>query len=157
MTDKKGSEKLICPLCDSKRSFVIDSRTSTDYRKIRRRRVCLNCDNRFTTYEMKIEDFYGGINPTIKKLIRDKIRELDEIVKYASEISKEIENGKKSTPLDSMSIEKMHKYETKKERTKRYNQEYWEKNKKRISGIRKLKKDFEIQINQLEDKIEKDD
>lgn len=38
-----------CPACSSDRSSVIDSRSSPDM--IRRRRTCMNCDHRFTTYE----------------------------------------------------------------------------------------------------------
>lgn len=39
-----------CPICDFADSKVIDSRP-TDNGGIRRRRECLNCKNRFTTYE----------------------------------------------------------------------------------------------------------
>ena len=38
-----------CPFCDDDNSKVIDSRESGD--GIRRRRECLACDTRFTTYE----------------------------------------------------------------------------------------------------------
>lgn len=38
-----------CPRCSSDRSNVLDSRAAPDL--IRRRRVCSNCDQRFTTYE----------------------------------------------------------------------------------------------------------
>ncbi|RMD88203.1 MAG: transcriptional repressor NrdR [Candidatus Dadabacteria bacterium] len=38
-----------CPLCGCERSNVIDSRSSPEM--IRRRRVCAECDHRFTTYE----------------------------------------------------------------------------------------------------------
>jgi transcriptional repressor NrdR len=40
-----------CPFCDVDRDKVIDSRASDDSNVIRRRRHCLNCDRRFTTYE----------------------------------------------------------------------------------------------------------
>ena len=40
-----------CPSCGSPKSNVIDSRPS-DARSIRRRRECLQCQKRFTTYEM---------------------------------------------------------------------------------------------------------
>ena len=43
-----------CPFCGEIRNKVIDSRLSKDGRTIRRRRECLNCDKRFTTYE-KVE------------------------------------------------------------------------------------------------------
>ena len=40
-----------CPFCGSLEDKVIDSRASKDGRSIRRRRECLNCGKRFTTYE----------------------------------------------------------------------------------------------------------
>ena len=43
-----------CQYCSCIESKVVDSRPADDNRTIRRRRVCLNCGRRFTTYE-KIE------------------------------------------------------------------------------------------------------
>ena len=40
-----------CPFCDHQEDKVIDSRASTDGTSIRRRRECLKCGKRFTTYE----------------------------------------------------------------------------------------------------------
>ena len=40
-----------CTICGSSDSKVIDSRPSEDGLSIRRRRECLNCGARFTTYE----------------------------------------------------------------------------------------------------------
>jgi transcriptional repressor NrdR len=42
---------LNCPFCNFHDSKVIDSRSSDGGRVIRRRRQCLKCDKRFTTYE----------------------------------------------------------------------------------------------------------
>ncbi len=44
-----------CPFCDHEESKVIDSRESKKGLSIRRRRECLSCQRRFTTYE-KIEE-----------------------------------------------------------------------------------------------------
>ena len=41
-----------CPFCGDQESKVVDSRHSDDCSSIRRRRECLNCQRRFTTYEM---------------------------------------------------------------------------------------------------------
>lgn len=41
-----------CPYCSGTESRVIDSRPAEDSEKIRRRRECLSCGRRFTTYEM---------------------------------------------------------------------------------------------------------
>ena len=40
-----------CPKCSAKDDRVIDSRSSRDGKLIRRRRECLKCRKRFTTYE----------------------------------------------------------------------------------------------------------
>ena len=49
-----GVASMLCPFCRNGESKVIDSRGSEDF-VIRRRRECLSCERRFTTYE-KIEE-----------------------------------------------------------------------------------------------------
>ncbi|MFT8347824.1 transcriptional regulator NrdR [Clostridium saccharoperbutylacetonicum] len=44
-----------CPYCGFEESKVVDSRAAEDNTSIRRRRECLQCTKRYTTYE-KIED-----------------------------------------------------------------------------------------------------
>lgn len=41
-----------CPYCGYVESKVIDSRPAEEYTTIRRRRECLSCQKRFTTYEI---------------------------------------------------------------------------------------------------------
>ena len=41
-----------CPFCGYEESKVIDSRPTDEGEKIRRRRECLQCQKRFTTYEI---------------------------------------------------------------------------------------------------------
>ena len=41
-----------CPFCGYTESKVVDSRPAEDNEKIRRRRECLSCGQRFTTYEI---------------------------------------------------------------------------------------------------------
>ncbi len=48
---KEGRVILKCPYCGFEESKVIDSRPAEDGEKIRRRRECLKCQKRFTTYE----------------------------------------------------------------------------------------------------------
>jgi transcriptional repressor NrdR len=43
--------RLLCPFCNRDNDKVIDSRASDGGRVIRRRRQCLECKKRFTTYE----------------------------------------------------------------------------------------------------------
>ena len=40
-----------CPYCGYKESKVVDSRPADEWASIRRRRECLSCHKRFTTYE----------------------------------------------------------------------------------------------------------
>ena len=42
-----------CPYCDNEDTRVIDSRLSEGKDAIRRRRECLTCEKRFTTYERR--------------------------------------------------------------------------------------------------------
>ena len=44
-----------CPFCGYEESKVIDSRPTDENERIRRRRECIQCGKRFTTYET-IED-----------------------------------------------------------------------------------------------------
>ena len=41
-----------CPFCFYEESKVIDSRPTDEGERIRRRRECLKCGKRFTTYEI---------------------------------------------------------------------------------------------------------
>ena len=40
-----------CPYCGEEETMVVDSRQADEGRSIRRRRECINCQKRFTTYE----------------------------------------------------------------------------------------------------------
>jgi transcriptional repressor NrdR len=40
-----------CPYCGSKETEVVETRDSEDLETIRRRRECVECQKRFTTYE----------------------------------------------------------------------------------------------------------
>ncbi len=46
-----------CPFCKEDKDKVVDSRSSDTGRVIRRRRQCLACERRFTTYEKVGESF----------------------------------------------------------------------------------------------------
>jgi transcriptional repressor NrdR len=46
-----------CPYCGYKESYVAETRDSEDLNTIRRRRACVSCAKRFTTYE-RIESVY---------------------------------------------------------------------------------------------------
>lgn len=44
-----------CPYCDNEEDKVVDSRTADEGKAIRRRRECLACGRRFTTFERQEE------------------------------------------------------------------------------------------------------
>ncbi|HLG96438.1 MAG TPA: transcriptional regulator NrdR [Bryobacteraceae bacterium] len=46
---------MMCPFCGFREDKVIDSRESKEGDSIRRRRQCLSCERRFTTYERSDE------------------------------------------------------------------------------------------------------
>lgn len=47
---------MLCPNCSRKESRVIDSRSFDDGSSIKRRRECLECGTRFTTFERREEE-----------------------------------------------------------------------------------------------------
>lgn len=73
-----------CPFCANAENKVIDSRISKDGDAIRRRRECISCGKRFTTYEVVEE-----VLPTVVK--KDGRRELFDRVKIRSGIKKACE------------------------------------------------------------------
>ena len=102
-----------CPFCNHIDSKVVDSRMTQDGRAIRRRRQCLKCRERFTTYE-RIEEFQPMV---IKKdgrrelFDRKKVVEgilkacekrpisINQIDNFVTELEKEIqEKGEREIP-----------------------------------------------------------
>src|SRR6266403_649235 len=79
-----------CPKCGSRDDKVIDSRQSRDGSSIRRRRQCLKCGYRFTTYE-EIE------RSDLRVVKRDRTHEPFDRRKLAGSIAKAFE--KRSTSL----------------------------------------------------------
>src|SRR5437879_11677036 len=79
-----------CPKCGSRDDKVIDSRQSRDSSSIRRRRQCLSCGYRFTTYE-EIE------RSDLRVVKRDRTHEPFDRRKLAGSIAKAFE--KRSTSL----------------------------------------------------------
>jgi len=65
-----------CPFCKENNDKVVDSRSSDAGRVIRRRRQCLACERRFTTYEKTGESFKLHVVKKDKSRVpydRDKI------------------------------------------------------------------------------------
>lgn len=82
-----------CPYCNHIDSKVVDSRSSKDGEAIRRRRECLSCERRYTTYE-RIEEVAQMV---VKK---DGSRETFDRWKIKSGILKAIE--KRPVTLDQV-------------------------------------------------------
>lgn len=73
-----------CPFCSDAENKVIDSRISKDGKAIRRRRECLGCQKRFTTYE-----FVEDILPMVVK--KDGRREPFDRIKIRNGVMKACE------------------------------------------------------------------
>lgn len=82
-----------CPYCGSKETEVVETRDSDDLDTIRRRRECLKCEKRFTTYE-RVEN----INLIVIK--KDKTREQFDRSKLKSGILKACE--KTTVPVETI-------------------------------------------------------
>ncbi len=96
-----------CPFCGDQESKVVDSRHSDDGLSIRRRRECMNCQRRFTTYEIVeilpiIVVKRNGSRQSFdrNKLISSMIRAfdkrkvaMDDLERIATEIEQTIQNS----------------------------------------------------------------
>ena len=109
-----------CPYCGSTESEVVETRASEDVDTIRRRRECLQCKKRFTTYE-RIENVNLVV---IKKdgrreqFDRDKLKRgiarssektsvpMEEIEKIVTEVEREL-RGADSVEIESKKIGQM--------------------------------------------------
>jgi transcriptional repressor NrdR len=69
-----------CPFCGHEENKVVDSRDTEEGRAIRRRRECLSCSKRFTSFEriedapLVVEKRSGGEEPFDRQKIVDGIR-----------------------------------------------------------------------------------
>lgn len=112
-----------CPSCGTDDIKVVDSRPVEESNSIRRRRECLNCHTRFTTYEV-IDAFQPVvIKKDGSKELFDKNKLLSGLLKacqkrpvnaetVANEIEAEIQNSLKreitSGEIGDMAMEKLH-------------------------------------------------
>ncbi|QQG40789.1 MAG: transcriptional repressor NrdR [Candidatus Levyibacteriota bacterium] len=109
-----------CPYCGSRETEVVETRDSEDLEIIRRRRACVACEKRFTTYE-RVENFHLIV---IKKdgkreqFGRDKLRNgiiracekttvpIEEIDKIVTEVERELRTGE-AIEIESKKIGQM--------------------------------------------------
>lgn len=112
-----------CPECGFEDSKVIDSRPSDN--RVRRRRECLSCNNRFTTYEMventplmvikkdnSIEPFdrskllNGLLRATVKRNI--SMEELEEIIEsLVQELKNKLQREVTSDKIGEIVLQKL--------------------------------------------------
>jgi len=85
-----------CPFCGHQEDKVVDSRTAQDGRAVRRRRECLACGRRFTTYE-----YVENLSLSVVK--RDQSRELFD----RSKLRKGIELATNKRPISIKQIDDM--------------------------------------------------
>lgn len=96
-----------CPFCGFHDSKVVDSRVSKDGEATRRRRECINCGRRFTTYE-RIEEVAQMVikkdgrresfdrwklKSGIMKAIEKRAVSLEQVDAMINEIERELFNG----------------------------------------------------------------
>src|SRR5580658_9895400 len=72
---------MICPFCGHKEDRVIDSRESKEGDAIRRRRECLKCERRFTTYERSDEIPYMVVKRDGRREKFDRQKVLEGLLK----------------------------------------------------------------------------
>ncbi len=109
-----------CPYCGSKETEVVETRDSEDLETIRRRRACIKCEKRFTTYE-RVENINLVV---IKKdgkreqFNRDKLKNgifrscekttvsVDDIERIVTEVEREL-RGEAGVEVESKKIGQM--------------------------------------------------
>ncbi|HVO98425.1 MAG TPA: transcriptional regulator NrdR [Bryobacteraceae bacterium] len=72
---------VICPFCSHRQDRVIDSRESKEGDVIRRRRECLKCERRFTTYERSDEIPYMVVKRDGRREKFDRQKVLEGLLK----------------------------------------------------------------------------
>ena len=111
---------MLCPYCKSQESEVVETRVSEDGTNIRRRRNCLSCGKRYTTYE-RIENITLIVkkkNGRREQFDREKLRQglmkacekttvsLESINNIVDEIERELISGE-SVEIEAKKIGQM--------------------------------------------------
>jgi transcriptional repressor NrdR len=91
---------MTCPFCGHKEDKVIDSRESKEGDSIRRRRQCLACDRRFTTYERSDEIPYMVIKKDGRRERFDRQKVLAGLLKACEK--RPVAMGKLADVVDSV-------------------------------------------------------
>src|SRR6185369_15623856 len=99
---------MTCPFCAHRQDRVIDSRESKEGDVIRRRRECLKCERRFTTYERSDEIPYMVVKRDGRREKFDRQKVLEGLIKACekrsipmarlAEVVDEVESGLSENP-----------------------------------------------------------
>ncbi len=118
-----------CPSCQHSETKVIDSRVSKDGAAVRRRRECLSCGFRFTTYErveMQLPLVIkrdGRREPFLREKVIEGIRKacqkrpisMEQIESFVNELERELmESGEREIPstlIGEKVMEKLHEWD----------------------------------------------
>lgn len=107
-----------CPLCSHEETKVVDSRVASDGLSIRRRRECLSCEYRFSTYEeveildlqvAKRDGSIQGYNRAklengLRKALEKRPINADDFKRLVSEIEQDIQQKIKDNRIESKEI-----------------------------------------------------
>ena len=107
-----------CPRCKHKNSKVLESRSVQEERAMRRRRECLSCNFRFSTYEqVEILDLHvikrdGSLQPYQREKVESGLHKAlekrpissDDFRQLISEIEQEIQKKMKESKIESKEI-----------------------------------------------------
>ena len=91
---------MTCPFCGHKQDRVIDSRESKEGDVIRRRRECLGCQRRFTTYERSDEIPYMVVKKDGRREKFDRQKVLSGLLKACEK--RPVAMGKLAELVDSV-------------------------------------------------------
>src|ERR1700747_2213612 len=89
-----------CPFCGHKQDRVIDSRESKEGDLIRRRRECLKCPRRFTTYERSDEIPFMVVKRDGRRERFDRQKILEGLLKACEK--RPVPMGKLAEPVDEV-------------------------------------------------------
>lgn len=110
---------MYCPFCGADETKVIDSRLVSDGGQVRRRRECLLCNERFTTYESAelvmpaVIKRDGSRSPFDERKLRSGVKcalekrpvSVDAIEKMIQEIKKELRaSGEREVPSSTLGL-----------------------------------------------------
>ena len=100
---------MLCPFCNCSETKVVDSRDTNDGKITRRRRECLKCNARFSTYEeveilrlavikkdgARVDYDKNKIETGIRKALEKRPVSTDRLSKLMGDIEYEIQSGEK--------------------------------------------------------------